>query len=619
MDLRSWDFTRDGPVELNGAWEFYWKKFRADIGSGEKPGYLAPGAWNGFLVEGQEIGALGFGTYRLRVLLPEKMPRLALKSGGFDSAVRLTYALVVHEIGRPGRTRRTTSPVYRQDILDFSPGAKSVELWAEVGNFFHKSGGMLVPPVLGRAEDMRSAQTRVHNWQAMLAATFLIFGVYHLLLHLIRRNPASLYFGLYCALIGLRTMQTGDEIIHTWLPDLDLRVDLALEYLGMFLLVPSAILCVGALFPDEVPQWLKRAFVFVSGIYACTLLLPPEIYSMLLIGYQVVVLACVVSIISAVIVAVKRKRDSARLFLVGFTATAVGSVADVVVNILTSVSTPFASIGMVGFVFAQAIVIARRFSKALHTSEELAASLQIAYRDAIQLREQLAQKEKMATVGDMAAGIVHDLKNPVAVIKGYAEMADEDALGREARRRYLAVIGQESERLLDMVHDLLDFSRGSVSIQKRMVDFAGFLSRVERALGPNFEHKRIRFAVQNEVSGDVDLDPERLQRAIMNIAGNAADVLPHGGQFDLRIFRSAEAGATRIKFELSDNGPGIPAEIQSTLFEPFVTSGKSHGTGLGMAIARTLVEAHGGTISFVTELGRGTTFTIDLPVCSAAS
>ena len=614
LDLRSWDFTRDGPVQLNGAWEFYWKKFSRDIRTGDTPGHISPGAWNGFRVGGSAIGALGFGTYRLRVLLPDALPALVVKSGGYDSAVRLTHGGAMHEIGRPGRTRATTRPVYRQELLDFTPTTASVEFLAEVSNFFHKSGGMLVPPMIGKAEDMRAARTRTESWQAMLAATFLIFGVYHVLLHLIRRNPATLYFGLYCLLFCVRTMQTGDEIVHIWLPDLDLRIDLALEYLGMFLLVPCAVLCVGALFPGEFPSWLKRAFVVAASVYSCTLLLPSETFSRLLIGYQVVVLAGVASVITVAVLAVYRRRDSARIFLMGFLAVAAGTFVDVLGNIMTSISTPFASIGMVGFVLAQAVVIARRFSNALHTSEELAASLQIAYDDAVQLRRQLARKEKMATVGDMAAGIVHDLKNPVAVIKGYAEMADEDQLGRESRRRYLSVIGQESDRLLDMVHDLLDFSRGSVAIHKSTVDFSEFLARLERAAGPTLEQKHIQFSVEGDVTGPVHLDPDRLLRAIMNIVSNAADVLPLHGQFTMRVSRSEDDAAACIVFQLSDTGPGIPADIQATLFEPFVTSGKPHGTGLGMAIAKSLVEAHGGSISFVTEIGQGTTFTIVLPV-----
>lgn len=235
--------------------------------------------------------------------------------------------------------------------------------------------------------------------------------------------------------------------------------------------------------------------------------------------------------------------------------------------------------------------------------------LSAAHADAVSLRNKLARQEKIATIGDMAAGIVHDLKNPVAIIKGSAEMADDDTIGRCDRRRYLEIIGQEADRMLSLVQDLLEFSQGDVSLKKQEIAAEAYLDRVRRALAPNFEGKSIEWVVSSKVRGTLKLDQDRFIRVLVNIAGNAADVLKAGGRFELAF--SENAG--RVLCTLSDNGPGIPESIRSTLFEPFVTHGKSHGTGLGMAIARSLVEAHGGHLTFETETGKGTTFTIALP------
>jgi signal transduction histidine kinase len=223
--------------------------------------------------------------------------------------------------------------------------------------------------------------------------------------------------------------------------------------------------------------------------------------------------------------------------------------------------------------------------------------------------EKLAEKEKMATIGDMAAGIVHDLKNPVGIIKGSVEVADDESTSRSERRELLQIIDQEADRMLSLVQDLLEFSRGSISIEKQNVDSGAYLERVQAVITPVFAARKIPVTTQSNYAGSLSVDPDRFLRVLVNIAGNAADALQSGGAFSLAVSRHN----SHVQFKLSDNGPGIPESIRDTLFQPFVTHGKANGTGLGMAIAKSMVEAHGGTISFETETGKGTTFTIEVP------
>lgn len=229
--------------------------------------------------------------------------------------------------------------------------------------------------------------------------------------------------------------------------------------------------------------------------------------------------------------------------------------------------------------------------------------------ESAEFRRQLAAQEKMAAVGDMAAGIVHDLKNPVGIIKGSVELADDDAVSREERRELLRIVNQEADRMLSLVQDLLEFSRGSVSIQKQSIESAVYMERVKAIIAPVFDAKDLSVSIESNYTGPMLLDPDRFLRVLVNIAGNAADALQPGGEFKLALARQSG----HLLFTLADNGPGIPESIRDTLFQPFVTHGKAHGTGLGMAIVKSMVEAHGGRISFETETGKGTTFTIEVP------
>lgn len=220
------------------------------------------------------------------------------------------------------------------------------------------------------------------------------------------------------------------------------------------------------------------------------------------------------------------------------------------------------------------------------------------------------EKEKMATIGDMAAGIVHDLKNPVSIIKGSVEMAEDPASSASERTELHSIIDREADRMLSLVQDLLDFSRGSVSIQTQEMNVAAYLERLRTIMGPLFGGRGVHLHIEAEAGLTVRIDPARFLRALVNIASNAADVLSPGtGRFSIKAFRRDAS----VLFTLHDNGPGIPEHVQSGLFKPFVTHGKAHGTGLGMAIARSMVEAHGGRISFVTGTGEGTTFSIEVP------
>ena len=230
-------------------------------------------------------------------------------------------------------------------------------------------------------------------------------------------------------------------------------------------------------------------------------------------------------------------------------------------------------------------------------------------RHIIELNQKLIEQEKLAAIGNVAAGIVHDLRNPVAIIKGYAELADDQSIGREDRRRCIEVISQEADRISSMVQDLLDFSRGSVSIKLREIELEEYMERVKIATESYFTERKIKFVMNLNEKGMLKLDPDRFLRAIVNIAGNAADILDESGRFEINVTRRDDAWV----FRLIDNGPGIPEEIRDTLFEPFVTHAKPHGTGLGMAITRSIVDSHGGNIEFETG-PEGTTFIIVLPI-----
>lgn len=161
-----------------------------------------------------------------------------------------------------------------------------------------------------------------------------------------------------------------------------------------------------------------------------------------------------------------------------------------------------------------------------------------------------------------------------------------------------------------MIEEILDFSRGErASLKLGPVSVADLVAKVHRLVEPAFRAKGVTFRADLAYAGPIVVDADRLRRAILNIVSNALDATDAGGCLTLTSMR----GSAGVEIALQDTGHGIPPELQARVFEPFFTHGKTRGVGLGMAIARRIVEEHGGAIDLESEPGRGARFTIRLP------
>ena len=255
--------------------------------------------------------------------------------------------------------------------------------------------------------------------------------------------------------------------------------------------------------------------------------------------------------------------------------------------------------------------------------EVVATQAAVAIENA-RLFEQRVQSEQLYLIGRMASSIIHDLKQPMAVIRGFAELLGKPEVEPEKRRTFSDFILADVDRFLAMTEELLDFSRGTVNFEPREVQLGDWLDRLVISLLGNLSAPgihgnpiEIQLETQFDYRGMVNIDSERLRRAVSNIVANAIDAMPGGGTFTVRT----KLGGSCWEMELEDTGIGIPAEIRPKILEPFVSFGKEHGTGLGLAVVRNIVEAHGGEIRFHSRVAGevpgqepGTLFTIRIPV-----
>jgi signal transduction histidine kinase len=225
--------------------------------------------------------------------------------------------------------------------------------------------------------------------------------------------------------------------------------------------------------------------------------------------------------------------------------------------------------------------------------------------------EKMLRNERMAAIGNMASSIIHDVKNPLTSIQAFAELLGDFDFSPEERKEYAGLIVAQVRRMVGMVEDLLEFTRGGRSrYEIAPLPVAPFLQDLAQLMARDMAERGVVFTLAVDMGGAMLVDKDKLQRVLVNLAGNARDALAEGGR--LSILASRADNMVHIRVE--DNGPGIPEEIRDRLFEPFVTHGKKGGTGLGTAISKKIVEEMGGRIWFETASGRGTTFHIHLPL-----
>ncbi|MBV9104406.1 MAG: cyclic nucleotide-binding domain-containing protein [Verrucomicrobia bacterium] len=222
--------------------------------------------------------------------------------------------------------------------------------------------------------------------------------------------------------------------------------------------------------------------------------------------------------------------------------------------------------------------------------------------------EQLLQNERLTLLGSMVGSIVHDLKNPISAILSSVDYLEKTAPS-DSVRQLAEIIQSSALGIIEMSEELLGFARGKVNLRPRVTSVRRLMELLEKEILNQIRNTQVRLMLQVIDADDLILDEARFTRCLANIVKNAKEALGDQGTITIR-FR--EAGS-ELRVSISDNGPGVPESIRSRIFEPFVSYGKKYGTGLGMAIAKSTVDAHGGRIWLESEMGKGTTFHVVLP------
>lgn len=236
--------------------------------------------------------------------------------------------------------------------------------------------------------------------------------------------------------------------------------------------------------------------------------------------------------------------------------------------------------------------------------------LERAYEDLKRAQNDLIRAERLSTLGKFASMIIHDLRNPLSIVKGYAEILSVSTPTPERTALLSNKLLAEAERLNRMVGELLDYSRGSIRLNLGPVQISELFAKLREQFEESLLQRKIRLELENSVNEPLLLDTDRIHRVFSNLIDNGRKAMRQGGVLKF----SAQLEGDAVTIVVSDTGEGMNEETRSHLFEPFYSASSSGGTGLGMLVVSNVVEAHQGSIKVESELGRGTSIFITLPL-----
>jgi len=230
------------------------------------------------------------------------------------------------------------------------------------------------------------------------------------------------------------------------------------------------------------------------------------------------------------------------------------------------------------------------------------------------LRKEIARNQRLASVGRLAAGVSHELRNPLSSIKGFATYFKERYTDKPEDQHISNIMIQEVDRLNRVVGQLHEFAR-PITIFKKPVQIRPFIEDSLKLIERQALENHIR--IETDLTADIDemlVDPDRMNQVLLNLYLNAIEAMEAGGSLRVTLLKNLEKVCVEIR--VTDTGAGIDKENLAHIFDPYFTT-KVSGTGLGLAIAHNIIEGHQGEIIVESQLDRGTTVTLLLPIAAA--
>ncbi|MNB73923.1 Autoinducer 2 sensor kinase/phosphatase LuxQ [compost metagenome] len=618
IDLRQWDFQRDGELALDGEWEFYRDRllepddFLSTLNGGAAPAVSAmiqvPEKWNTYLSDNGTSQAKGYATYRLQAVIPEGD---AVVYGLRALNIRMASKIYLNgqEIGHSGLPASEPSESTANNIPYMGFAAVDggrLEIIVQVANYNYSSGGIVQPIIIG---DQKSIME--HREFALFVDGATIFGFFALALFLLMFSKVkasrgiTLYLGLFSIAALIYILTHGEKLIAAVLPGLPYEIVLKLQLASSTLVYYYLLRYVANSVNYPVPQAVMSASRAITAVLLLTaVFIPAQYFSYLeglLLTWGVVAISFV---LYSMIAGTLQNRKNMFLMMVS-----IESLSVVILFYLVS----FSDMPLHYYVLSYEIILFGFFQAILMTRQYAASFLEVE-----QLSRRLLTLDGLKD--DFMAATSRELRSPLQGIVNIAQTLSEGAAGtlNAQQRGQLSMVMSTGKRLSALINDMADFAKlnhGDLFLQRQAVDLRSVASSVIEVTRHVTGNPKLSFRLElPDFLPPLETDEQRLEQILFNLLANAVNYTQQGV-----ITVSAEVKEDYVVIQVADTGSGLPPERLRTIFDAYDPQGASaqklyRENGLGLSITQKLVELNGGRIEGESTPGRGTVFRFTLPV-----
>lgn len=619
LDLRQINFN-NRVINLDGEWAFYWKKFinPATPSLPKAKQYISvPGSWS---QENTGLSPVGYGSYHLRILLPEKTPPLAIRLKNIHTAYRAwCNGKLVARQGKVASTRKESqAETFFQNA--FITAAPVTDIFLHVSNFHHKDAGIIISMQMGAEKNIRSIYEKNTMLDFFLFGSILVISIFYLMHFLLRKNDVTyLYFSIFCFTVSLRIFIFGNlNFSHLVYPLSWTFIFKAaiLTYLAAVMLFARYV---SILYPEEFSKNIFRIIIVTMGFFAgITVFVDTMFVSRIVQFSNAATLAAALYVIFVIIQACFRKREGAIIFLAGFIIIFITIINDILYDSLIVQTTFLLPMGFFFFLLLQTVLLSKKYTRSYHKIEMLTTRLDKnndrLIRALVDLKfsqERLLRQEKMALIGSLATGIAHEIRNQLSAIT-FLEVVKGDFSEEDTHAIHDAI--ETRDRISSMVNEVRSLAKD----EETAYTFSYYPAKEivkdslsVAAIDPGIESSLVTCHV--DYDGLVYADKHKLIQMIIHLLSNATEAVSENRgekKITMKVFKEDKFLGLTVR----DNGRGIEDSMKKDIWEPFFTTRGDTHTGIGLDLCQRIIRGHGGNISFTSRQGEGSTFTVRIPV-----